>query len=250
MKLALVIVGTDSARFRHASANAERLSLADRVASARRAQADLVVLPAGFLTATSFAGVRALARTLAGAFPRCQLLAGIDVVTERRKAATTGKRRGSDKSRKELKFWLVSADRARVTNIWRQRSAVAGEKATNTLPRVLTVGRKKVGVLACGELFNPAIAVGLAHAAPDAVVDVAHLSMTRFTKSLQRVADACACPSYLVQHVSLRSCPRKWRSVPNGMASAVLTYDWASYDAPGWTYGPLWAEARIWNVPA
>ena len=54
MRIAAVTVGTDEERFRCVSANDERIALAQCIAAfATEQSVDLVLLPAGFLTATA-----------------------------------------------------------------------------------------------------------------------------------------------------------------------------------------------------
>lgn len=77
-RIAVVMVGTDDDRFRTLAANERRLELAKRIAEYTKEAADLVLLPAGFLTASDEDDVNAKARDLAKIFKGQALLAGID----------------------------------------------------------------------------------------------------------------------------------------------------------------------------
>lgn len=113
--------------------------------------------------------------------------------------------------------------------------------------RCVTFGKVKFGVLICGELYNRQLASSLALARPDVVVDLAHRSMTRFTRSLDRLAQTAGCPVFHVQHVAKNSNGWKWRAKPGGGVGRSHSVDWASYDESNWNLNWLWADAKIWN---
>jgi predicted amidohydrolase len=104
----------------------------------------------------------------------------------------------------------------------------------------------KIGILICGELYNHALADRLAAAKPDLVANLCHRSMTRFTKSLHRVAETVDCRVLHVQHVALHAATvSKWEATSRG-ASADSTADWVSYTS-GWK-GEIWAEVKVWKL--
>lgn len=267
-RIAATIVGTDEVRFRCTGANKERLELARQIAAYTQGdgRADVVLLPAGFLAADEEDEVEQNAKSLASIFKKQVLLAGIDEEespskgfkrTKGGKANRPSSKGGkSDETGKEsgrsegYPFWVFASDRGKIVGgPWRQRSARSGQEVTDTTPRSVRAGDVSIGVLTCGELYNSALADSLVDAKPDLVVDLAHLSMKRFTKSLDRVAKTVKRPIYHVQHVSLNAAyVSKWRATPRGGASGDTELDWASYKDSAWTSGALWAEVKIWEI--
>jgi hypothetical protein len=85
------------------------------------------------------------------------------------------------------------------------------------------------------------------HAEPDLVVDLAHLSMKRFTKSLHRVAKTTGRPVFHAQHVALNSRgAAKWMAKPRG-SRCDRGVNWASYEKSS-TPDSLWAEVKLWDA--
>jgi predicted amidohydrolase len=124
-----------------------------------------------------------------------------------------------------------------------------GQRVADPTARCVRVGAAKLGVLICGELFNRELADSLAAEQPDLVVDLGHLSMTRFTKSLTRVATTIGCPVVHTQHVSLNaSNVSKWQATPRWPAWRENDFAWASYNEPSWRPNALWAEVKIWQI--
>lgn len=109
---------------------------------------------------------------------------------------------------------------------------------------------RNIGVLICGELYNRDLTESLRGKEPGLVVNLAHLSMTRFTKSLRRVAKEAKCPVLHVQHVAWSAYRvSKWKATPRSVRRE-LKPDWASYEEEGWDPGAraLWAEVKIWEI--
>lgn len=254
MKIAATIIGTDDERFRHVTANNERIALAKRIATATRGKADLVLLPAGFLAAGEVNEINARARELAAIFPHCGLLAGVDL--ERAQLDKSG--RYASKSRtaskaskntvKEYGFWGFAADGGKVLELWQQRSVRPGDPIEDTSGRMLKLGGKQVGVLLCGEIYNKNLRPALHDLKPNVVVDLGHMSMGRkFTYTLVNVANAVGCNVYHTQHVVLGSRgASKWMSTRK-QASWKTDYDWASY-IDNDQNGALWAEVKMWDA--
>jgi hypothetical protein len=131
--------------------------------------------------------------------------------------------------------------------IFQQRTVYPGETTTDTEGRVLSLSGAKVGLLICGEVYNPGLAEGLFEHRPDFVVDLGHLSMGRgFTRTLFNAASTIGCNLYHCQHVALKSDAAKWMSTPK-RASQVWKHNWASYGR-NWNGRDLWAEVKVWNV--
>jgi predicted amidohydrolase len=278
--VAAVIVGTNELGFRRILANEERLALARAIAEhTRKGVADVVVLPAGFLAVETAEGVAPMAATLAAIFDGVGLVAGIDELDEDR---TGGRRRRRSKSSPahsdddELDgdglddeniehrhddggapgepsagyhYWAFAADRGRlIGGPWWQRTARSGEIAADTDAHVATFDGTRVGILLCGELYNPALAQSLAAAQVHVVVDLGHRSMTRITRSLERIARTTESTVLHVQHVAVGSYgAAKWRATPAELAPAH-DHAWASYDSAGWKPGSMWAEVKVWTL--
>jgi hypothetical protein len=281
--VAAVIVGTNELGFRRILANEERLALARAIAQhTRKGAADVVVLPAGFLAVERAEDVEPMAGTLAAIFDGVGLVAGIDEIDEDR---TGGRRRRRAKSSQALAgdddeldgdglddenaehrhgkgdghdpggpsagyhYWAFAADRGRLTGgPWWQRTAYRGELAADNDAHVATFDGTRVGILLCGEVYNPALAQSLAAARVDLVVDLGHRSMTRVTRSLERIARTTEGTVLHVQHVAPGSYgAAKWRATPTEIAPAH-DHTWASYDTEGWKPGSMWAEVKVWTV--
>ena len=121
-------------------------------------------------------------------------------------------------------------------------------RAADSDAHVATFDGTRVGVLLCGEVYNPALAQSLAAARVDLVVDLGHRSMTRVTRSLERIARTTEATVLHVQHVAPGSYgAAKWRATPSEIAPAH-DHAWASYDREGWKPGSMWAEVKIWTV--
>ncbi len=249
-RIAAVIVGTKKDRLGHPDANVERINLAKQIAGFMRDKADVVLLPAGYLTVETEVDVKPQAKKLARIFGDVTLLAGIDELGEDTAGAKVRRasKQGTADSPDGYHYWaFASKAGVLLDSPWWQRSAYAGQKVRDSAARCVTTGECKIGVLICGELYNPMLASSLADAEPDIVVDLAHRSMTRFTKSLHRVAETTRCPVFQVQHVALNSSSApKWNATPKRVKSDRSS-NWASYDTLEWKPGALWAEVKIWN---
>jgi hypothetical protein len=252
MKVATVVVGTDDERFRRVDANRERLQLAERIAGFTKSTADVVLLPAGFLAAKADREVKRHAESLAEVFGKQVLLAGVDEINGTRSASKdrrSGKSKDAVGNGEGYPFWgFASRNGKLIGGPWQQRSAFSGDAVPDPAPRCVSVGEATIGVLICGELYNRAIADRLAEAKPDLVVDLAHLSMKRFTRSLHRVAETAECPVFHVQHVALGSrTAAKWTASAQE-ARGDRAVDWASYNEPALASDGLWAEVKLWKV--
>jgi predicted amidohydrolase len=253
-RIAAVMVGTDEERFRCVDANDERMALARRIAAFTQGdgQADIVLLPAGFLAVDDEGEIKPTAKALASIFKKQVLLAGIDE-EDGESNGTKGSRRSGKSgkvadSSEGYHYWAFASDAGKIVGgPWWQRSAYSGEDTSDTSPRCVTTANASIGLLICGEVYNPALANTLAQVQPDFIVDLAHISMKRFTKSLHRVAKTSRRSVFHVQHVALSGwAASKWMATSRG-ARRDRAVDWASYDKPGWTNGALWAEVKIWE---
>jgi predicted amidohydrolase len=249
-RVAAVIVGTTEARFRHHDANSERLELAAQIAGFTNGAADVVLLPAGFLAVKTMTEVLPSAKSLAAIFRQQALLAGIDEEddetggTKGQRAGKTGDAGNCD----GYHYWAFASDAGSVLGEpWWQRSAFSGEVVSDPSPRCVSVRNIKIGLLICGELYNPALADSLADAGPDLVVDLAHISMKRFTKSLHRVAKTTGRPVFHAQHVAINSRgAAKWMAKSRG-PRCDRGVNWASYEKSS-RLADLWAEVKVWEA--
>jgi hypothetical protein len=242
MRIATVTVGTSATMFRNIEANEARLGLADEIAKCCR-NVDLVVLPAGFLavSTSTTAAVRKTAEKLAALFPKNGLIAGIDLAAG--KGSRGGKGGKSSGAATIQNYWAFAAYRGDVVGgPWRQRTATSSDQTDDNTARLATFGRTEVGVLICGEMFNPALTPKLREAEPDLVVDIGHLSMTRFGKSLSRVARDIGAETFFCQHVSTVSQnPKSWRVTSRGRVNP-------SQGAVGVVFNDMWASVNTWTV--
>ncbi|TMQ13963.1 MAG: hypothetical protein E6J91_16660 [Deltaproteobacteria bacterium] len=253
MKLATVIVGTDAERFGRVGANPERLALANQIARfVENEGAALCVMPAGYLTATSGrpTAIRSSAAQLASIFA-VDLVAGIDaghttIGAMRRGAAEVGARVA--RPRGGWPFWGMFSRSGRVGSVFQQRTVYPGEETDDVEARVMDVASRRVGLLICGEVYNPALAASLGDERPDFAVDIGHRSMGRgFTSTLRNAAAAAGCRVFHAQHVAWRSRGACMWTGTSRRAWAETACDWASYKA-GDDRDALWAEVKLWEL--
>ena len=217
--------------FRHPCANPERLTLAREIASFANEQGVLlVILPAGFLCATTSAEVHDLADELARVFSKCAVIAGVDRET---------------KAPQPSDFHVIAADRGRLCGVWPQRVIHGSEPVRLPLePRCVVVNGIRVSVLACGEVYHRAFHTAAGCSFPDLVVDVGHKSMGRgFSHTLCALARTTEATVLHAQHVSVSNRhPRKWKATKSG---AIWTQhrDWLSS-----SHSQLWAEVKLWDL--
>lgn len=176
----------DREGFRRVRSNALKLSTLEelfREAATPASRADLVVLPAGYLTAASESEVPARIADVA----RCAKNNGVAVVFG--VDLPKGKRNGDDRARTRrvttgrIPYWGVALDNTGATlGVWRQQSirskdaGIAPELAANK--RLVKIAGKTVAILVCGEIFNATYRDSMRAETFDVVIDVGHESMS------------------------------------------------------------------------
>lgn len=182
--------------YRETDANELRVAGARAVlAWAAEKQADLVVLPAGYLRARAIkaASVHAAAAPVLRAAHETEMavIVGVDACEQDfRVIDPTWVEKG------DVPQWLAAwSPESRAAFYWRQRSTTSSdahlvpEKASEEV-RLLVVGRALVGVVACGEGFNPKLREKLLAAKPALAVMPAHIaSGIRHWQALSRLAE-------------------------------------------------------------
>jgi hypothetical protein len=242
------------------------MTLAAEIAEvARRRRAPLAVLPAGYLFCENVRRAKGMARALAHLFGGhgVSLLAGIDVseaATQPKDGGGKGGDEGSDRvANGALPYFFFATNPAgRVTHWWRQRSTTSSNASLVPRglepedPRTICVGGVLVALVACGEIFNPALGKLLAVARPDLVVDLGHLGMGRgFQSSFPRLAQTTGAPIISAQHVAATTLtPRKWRAFPDSTEEAwTLAVDSrVGTRAAMPTAQGLWAELLLTEI--
>jgi hypothetical protein len=254
MKIASVIVSRHG--FRRKSANRLRLTLAEDIAaSAKHLNASLVILPAGFLCASSVASAKKAASKLAAIFGKHGVAAigGVDAEHRTRGA----KKKRAKRGQRAWPFFVFGVDGSKLSHWQRQLSTTTANAAD--VPAVMmkqsslaTIAGVSVGILACGELFNEALRDKVAGSQPKIIVNVVHASMTRGPRVRHpELAKEGRAWVLSAQHVSERnSQPRMWCHSPAGQDRSTNTADdWVgTRRADGPRAVGLWAGLKTWTI--
>lgn len=143
---------------------------------------ELVVLPAGYLTAATEKEVPARIAEVANCARahRVAVVFGVDL--------PRGKKNGDDRARARrvskgrLPYWGVALDAAGATlGVWRQQSVRSGDvhiaPHLDAKKRLVTIAGKRVAVLICGEIFNANYRDDMRAESFDVVLAIGHESM-------------------------------------------------------------------------
>jgi hypothetical protein len=255
-KVASVLVSWDG--FRDPAAQDDRRSFAADIATyCYQQRAEVVLLPAGYLLATSDteSTVRKEAEALARRFKGMSLAAGIDS----RSAAKLGHSKSDsrqlldDWTRKgTLPFWVFASNPAGIVlDMFRQRSSTSQNAGMMPTPTVTAKQKRTVHcsglncyLLACGELFNSHLrgVLGGQHGI-DLIVHLAHGGLGRtLPTTFPKLARASGAWIINAQHTSNGWC---WAGSPAGSVQKVSgSLIRASSGSSG-----LWAQIAFWNVP-
>lgn len=181
MNVSQVLVDRDV--FRDVASNANKLAalsaLLPQLANADKS--DLVVLPAGYLTASKPSDITPLVTAVASEAKRAGVAVafGVDlrVVKNPKKQASPKRIRTGG-----LPYWVVAVGSNGATlGQWQQQSVRAADAATapplNASSRLVHVASKTVAVLACGEIFNANYRAVMRAQPFDVLVDLGHCSM-------------------------------------------------------------------------
>jgi hypothetical protein len=212
MKLMQTIAS--NANFRVPGHNPMRLALLDDLlAVAKSEKADLLMLPGGYLTVPTKAGVPgAIAEAARRAnATKVAVIGGVDV----KPRSPDSKRPGKGGRSGHLPYFgfAVGLVQPRVLDTrWRQTSSNredAADVAEQDLPgtsRVVEVSGCHVGVLICGELFSRWARQSFAELGLDLVLDLGHLSMGMgVVPAMENIARNGTCAVAHTHHVSRHS---------------------------------------------
>jgi hypothetical protein len=194
-----------SGGFRNPASNQYRLSLiAELIRAIELEQPELLVLPAGVLTARNEAELDGCIGAIASIARPASLaiVGGVDVAGASKKHADKAGVDIDDLVRSgRLPFFgfVIGATTAEAT-VWRQTSTTNGNSTSvdpQAIPgddRVVKVAGRRVGVLICGELFSRLARERFATTRPDTIIDLGHCGMGQglipAMKSLARSAGA------------------------------------------------------------
>lgn len=199
--------------FRDAESNPVRLAALDRLLRVAREQsAEVVLLPGGFVTASTSSEFTQLQNELKGRADdfRIGLLVGIDRVADADHPDVTGKA-GVSAALKLPYFGFALGEyqcESSPQAVWQQTSSTkdnAWDVAEENVPgsnRVVSYCGKRIGLLICGELFSIPARESMANLGLDLVVDLGHSGMgTGVTPAMENIARNGRCAVAHSQHV-------------------------------------------------
>jgi len=188
MKVAVTNVGSKAPEPEDATKNVNRLDAGKQAMErAISLQADILVLPGGFLVSKNSESKQKLADSL------------IDKARSLEIALAFGVDDYDAKNIGAFGFaWSPTED---ISHCWKQRSSTSKDKIPQNLcedVHILRIGNDLVGVLICGEIFNKYIVAALNKKKPKIVVDLVHVgqgfevhgAMKKFSEN--GIASACS----------------------------------------------------------
>jgi len=228
------------------SRNRERLKAAEQALTrANELEANVIILPAGFFAVHNSKAREAIADSLICIAKRL----GIGVVFGVDQAVKDISRNWESEIRDEnLPFYAYawSPDDKDSPYCWNQRSIdsnnqrfAPNESCRNV--RLIRIGNETLGILICGEIFNPRILSALAayHSKPNVIVDLAHRGQ-RFRvwqgmKKLAQLGFISLCSVHASCEYAIKYCytPEKGRMSTRIPDASV--------------YGPPRIELKLWS---
>jgi hypothetical protein len=200
--------------FREPEHNGVRFDmLAQLLVIAEEKRADLVMLPGGYLTATSVAEVPGLIAEvqLRAVAADVAVIGGVDVVV----SSHDPKRTGKTAAVPDLPFYgfavgpvspVVAGTEWKQTSSTGDNAAEVPDEAVPGENRIVDVAGWKVGVLICGELFSRWARESFAGAYLKLALDLGHESMgTGVTKAMENIAGNGGCAVAHTHHVAPHS---------------------------------------------
>lgn len=180
--------------FRETSSNQIRLeAITKLLEECRQNKVDLLLLPAGALTASSEKNIRILVNNLdeLASDHKTNIIGGIDL-ENCIKASNTKNSQDYDLRVKKgtLPFFGFSVGK-NIENhsgrIWRQRHTTSYNSVFSEIigGKCLKLKNIKIGVFMCGELFGSTVKEKIATDKPDLIVNIGHLNMNRVITSLR-----------------------------------------------------------------
>ena len=250
MKFVQTVVSSQG--FRDQASNPDRLALlADLTRLCAREGGRLLLIPAGFLTAGSEEGVHALVeqvRRVAEA-AGVAVIGGVDVDGAASKGSLTMEKAVQEGRLGYFGFATGSGVTPADGALWRQTSITSAhadlvpDDAVPGAGRVVKIGRIRVAVLICGELFSWRARCGVSHIKAKLIVDIGHSGMGMgLIPAMLSVANESRCPVAHSQHL------RHYRGGLHFIDSQGKQHSGAVDEAPVIHHGALWAAWAVRTV--
>jgi len=207
------------AGFRSMDGNAARWRVLERLLRiATENEAELLVLPGGFLSTEADSGVEPLANRIrrAALAAGVVVVGGIDLVaaSESRKSQRhTGTKGGATDdeltARGELRYFGFVVGGSDGPRYWRQTNTSSGNAEATPVgvrpgaERTVSLGQYSIALFICGELFSPYARDGIGSTSPHLFVDCGHSGMgCGLLPAMQIVANLSGRPIVHSQHVA------------------------------------------------
>jgi len=204
-----------STGFRDPAHNPDRLEVFDRLlAVVTEHDADLVVLPGGYLTVPAVQDVPGAIAELSRRADRAGIavIGGVDVATPSADDPKTAARDAKRAATAALPYFGFASGRAAFGadpgRRWQQSSSTSANAWDVPDPdvpgpdRVVVLGTTRIGVLICGELFSSRGRESMAGLGLSLVVDLGHVGMgTGVTPAMENIARNGGCAVAHAQHV-------------------------------------------------
>lgn len=241
MQIQQVLV--DRRWFRRLRANASKLGALEYVlasAAATTPRTNLVVLPAGFLTAKSRATIPACVAAVAklALHHRVAVVFGVDL--PRAKGGAEERARVRRVKQSSLPYWgFVIDQNGQTLGAWRQQSSHSADAGTAPAlaaqKRIVTLGSKTIAVMLCGEIFNANYRTAMRAEAFDVLIDIGHKSMnTGVVPALKNIVDGRQRWALHTHHVKVGDA-KAHAIAPGGLNVGIRsTGGWRRFPANGW----------------
>lgn len=233
----------DRERFRQIRANAPKLRTLEhlfREASLATPRVDLVVLPAGYLTAATQQAVSVCAAAVAKLAKRHGVAVVFGVDLPRAKGKGDERARVRRVARGRIPYWGFALDKTgAVLGQWRQQSMRSKDiriaPQFNAGQRLVQIAGKAVAVMVCGEIFNARYRDQMRAENFDVVIDIGHESMaTGVVPALANIVDGHSRWALHSHHVKVGTA-QAHAIEPGGQNAGVRsTGAWREVPSGGW----------------
>lgn len=233
----------DRERFRQVRANAPKLNTLEhllREAASANPRVDLVVLPAGYLTAATKQAVSVCVAAVGKLAKQHGVAVVFGVDLPRAKGNGDDRARARRVATGRIPYWGFALDKSGATlGQWRQQSIRSGDvriaPPLNARQRLVQIAGRSVAVMVCGEIFNARYRDQMRAENFDVVIDIGHESMsTGVVPALMNIVDGRNRWALHSHHVKVGSA-QAHAIEPGGQNAGVRsTGAWREVPPGGW----------------